>query len=40
MAAPNLVNLSGLMDDAKCFDLYAPTPLARGRALPGCDSGR
>ena len=34
MAAIDLVNLSGLMDDAKCFRLCAPTPLARGRALP------
>ncbi len=30
MAAPDLVNLSGLMDDAKCFALW-PAPLARGR---------
>ena len=34
MAGPDLVNLSALMDDAKCFALGAPAPLARWRALP------
>ncbi len=34
MAASDLINLSGLIDDAKCFALVPPAPLAGGCALP------
>src|SRR3982750_459632 len=39
MAAPNLVNLSGLMDDAKCFALVRQHRWREGVRCPGCDSG-
>src|SRR3954466_3227514 len=39
MAAPNLVNLSGLMDDAKCFAFVRQHRWPEGVRCPGCDSG-
>ncbi len=38
MAAPDLVNLSGLMDDAKCFALVRQHRWPEGVRCPGCDS--
>ena len=38
MAAPDLVNLSGLMDDAKCFALVREHRWPEGVRCPGCDS--
>jgi len=38
MAAPDLVNLSGLMDDAKCFALVCQHRWPEGICCPGCDS--
>src|SRR3954447_22140231 len=39
MAAPNLVNLSGLMDDAKCFAFVRQHRWPEGVRCPCCDSG-
>jgi transposase-like protein len=39
MAAPNLVNLSGLMDDAKCFAFVRQHRWPEGVRCPGCSSG-
>ncbi|MBV9776703.1 MAG: transposase [Acetobacteraceae bacterium] len=38
MAAPDLVNLSGLMDDAKCFALVRQHRWPEGVRCPGCGS--
>ncbi len=38
MAASDLVNLSGLMDDAKCFALVRQHRWPEGARCPGCDS--
>ena len=38
MAAPDLVNLSGLMDDAKCFAFVRQHRWPEGVRWPGCDS--
>jgi transposase-like protein len=38
MAAPDLVNLSGLMDDAKCFALVRQHRWPDGAHCPACDS--
>ena len=38
MAAPDLVNLSGLMDDAKCFAFVRQHRWPAGVQCPGCDS--
>src|SRR5947209_20251831 len=38
MAAPNLVNLSGLMDDAKCFAFVRQHRWPEGVRCPGCGS--
>jgi transposase-like protein len=38
MTAPDLVNLSGLMDDAKCFTLVRQQRWPEGVRCPGCDS--
>ncbi len=38
MAAPDLVNLSGLMDDAKCFAFVRQHRWPEGVCCPGCDS--
>src|SRR5436190_15950098 len=38
MAAPNLVNLSGLMDDAKCFAFVRQHRRPEGVRCPGCGS--
>src|ERR671932_908711 len=38
-AAPGLVNLSGLMDDAKCFAFVRQHRWPEGVRCPGCDSG-
>jgi transposase-like protein len=38
MAAPELVNLSGLMDDAKCFAFVRQRRWPDGVCCPGCDS--
>ena len=38
MAAPDLVNLSGLMDDAKCFAFVRQHRWPEGVRCPGCDS--
>ena len=35
MAVPDLDNLLALLDDAKCFALVRPAPLARWRPLSG-----
>src|SRR3954468_7560265 len=37
-AAPGLVNLSGLMDDAKCFAFVRQRRWPEGVRCPGCDS--
>jgi len=39
MAAPDLVNLSGLLDDAKCFAFVRQHRWPEGVRCPGCDSG-
>jgi len=39
MAAPDLVNLSGLLDDAKCFALVRQHRWPDGVHCPACDSG-
>ena len=39
MAAPDLVNLSGPMDDAKCFALVRRHRWPDGVRCPACDSG-
>ncbi len=38
MAAPDLVNLSGLMDDAKCFAFVRQHRWPEGVRCPGCGS--
>ena len=38
MAGPNLVNLSGLMDDAKCFAFIRRHRWPEGVRCPGCGS--
>src|SRR3954462_1787893 len=38
MAAPDLVNLSGLLDDAKCFAFVRQHRWPEGVRCPGCDS--
>ena len=38
MAAPDLVNLSGLMDDAKCFAFVRHHRWPEGVCCPGCGS--
>src|SRR4051794_22977421 len=38
MAASDLVNLSGLLDDAKCFALVRQHRWPEGVRCPGCDS--
>ena len=38
MAAPDLVNLSGLMDDAKCFALVRQHRWPEGVRCPACAS--
>ena len=38
MAAPDLVNLSGLMDDAKCFAFVRQHRWPDGARCPGCGS--
>jgi transposase-like protein len=38
MATPDLVNLSGLMDDAKCFALVRQRRWPDGVRCPSCDS--
>ena len=38
MAASDLVDLSGLMDDAKCFDLVRQRRWSEGVRCPGCGS--
>ena len=38
MAASDLVNLSGLLDDAKCFALVRQHRWPTGVCCPGCDS--
>ena len=40
MAAPDLVNLSGLMDDAKCFALVRQHRWPGGIRCPACDSSK
>jgi transposase-like protein len=39
MAASNLVNLSGLLDDAKCFAFVRQHRWPEGVRCPSCDSG-
>jgi transposase-like protein len=39
MAAPDLINLSGLLDDAKCFAFVREQRWPEGVCCPGCDSG-
>jgi transposase-like protein len=39
MAAPNLVNLSSLIDDAKCFAVVRQQRWPEGVRCPGCGSG-
>ena len=39
MAMPDLVNLSGLMDDAKCFALVRQHRWPEGVRCPSCDGG-
>ena len=39
MAASDLVNLSGLLDDAKCFALVRQHRWPTGVCCPSCDSG-
>ncbi len=38
MAASDLVNLSGLLDDARCFALVRQHRWPTGVRCPGCDS--
>jgi transposase-like protein len=38
MAVSELINLSALLDDAKCFDLVRQHRWPRGVRCPGCDS--
>ena len=38
MAAPDLVNISGLMDDAKCFAFVRQHRWPEGMCCPGCGS--
>ena len=38
MPASDLVNLSGLLDDAKCFALVRQHRCPDGLRCPGCDS--
>ncbi len=38
MAAPDLINLSGLMDDAKCFAFVRQHRWPEGVRCPACDS--
>jgi hypothetical protein len=38
MAAPDLVNLSGLMDDTKCFAFVRQHGWPAGVRCPGCAS--
>jgi transposase-like protein len=38
MAASELINLSGLLDDAKCFAFVRQRRWPRGVRCPGCDS--
>jgi len=38
MAAPDLVNISGLMDDAKCFAFVRQHRWPKGLCCPGCGS--
>jgi len=38
MAAADLVNLSGLKDDAKCFAFVRQQRWPEGVRCPGCDS--
>jgi hypothetical protein len=38
MAAPDLVNISGLMDDAKCFAFVRQHRWPEGACCPGCGS--
>ena len=39
MAAPDLINLSGLMDHAKCFAFVRQRRWPEGVRCPMCDSG-
>ena len=39
MTAPDLVNLSGLMDDAKCFTFVRQHRWPQGVRCPGCSNG-
>jgi len=39
MAASDLINLSGLLDDAKCFALVRQHRWPEGARCPVCDSG-
>jgi hypothetical protein len=39
MAAPDLVNLSALIDDAKCFALVRQHRWPEGVRCPACGSG-
>ena len=39
MAASDLINLSGLIDDAKCFALVRQHRWPNGARCPACDSG-
>ena len=39
MAAPDLVHLSGLLDDAKCFAFVRQHRWPEGVRCPGCGSG-
>jgi hypothetical protein len=38
MAVSGLINLSALLDDAKCFDLVRQLRWPQGVRCPGCDS--
>jgi hypothetical protein len=40
MAAPDLVNLASLIDDAKCFALVRQHRWPEGVRCPGCQSAR
>ena len=39
MATSDLLNISGLMDDAKCFAFAREKRWPEGVRCPGCDSG-
>jgi transposase-like protein len=39
MAAPDLINLSALLDDAKCFAMVRRHRWPEGVRCPGCDGG-